>query len=261
MVRDAFWDQRLFDARFRVLAGRAAPDDYVGSNRLAGANFFFLNNSIAGNPTMAFPGHGPTALVSVHPTDLFYSTVGGANAYSVTTQSSISSLFDEGQIYGFGEIGVTPKIGDLGRARYAMTGWNMPPRALDGLPSDWGFSFTLEQYVAERVWVFARYGFADQGVLTGVKSAWQTAVAFDGWLGSPDNVTGFGFSYMEPANDSLPRPEDARSLSPLPAHRTHPVHRRRRRSSTRATIPTATWLASSPFDCGSICSDRPCRGV
>ena len=39
VIRDAFWDQRFLDARLRILAGRAAPDDYVGSNRLAGANF------------------------------------------------------------------------------------------------------------------------------------------------------------------------------------------------------------------------------
>ncbi|MGB7161144.1 MAG: hypothetical protein WBD40_23995 [Tepidisphaeraceae bacterium] len=202
VIRDAFWDQRLFDAKLRLLAGRAASDDYVGSHRLASANFAFFNASVAGNPTMAFPGHGPLALVSVHPSDLFYATVGGANAYNLTTESGFSSL-DEGEIYGFGEIGVTPEIEGLGKGRYAVTGWNMPSRDLDGLPSDWGVNFTIEQYLADDLWVYARYGFADQGVLTGVESNWSVALAIDGLLGSPDNITGIGFGYAMPTDDSL----------------------------------------------------------
>jgi hypothetical protein len=67
VVRDVFWDQRLLGARLRVLAGRAAPDDYVGSHRLGSANFAFFNGAVGGNPTMAFVGHGPLVLVSAHP--------------------------------------------------------------------------------------------------------------------------------------------------------------------------------------------------
>lgn len=204
VIRDAFWDQRLFDDRLRVLVGRAAPDDYVGSHRLGSANFAFFNGAIGGNPTMAFVGHGPMALVSTHPTDDFYATVGAANAYSVTPHANFDTLFDEWQIYGFGEIGVTPQFTEqLGRARYALTAWNMPGRELQGLPSDWGFSVTAEQYLTENLWVYARYGHADKGVLTGVQDAWAAALAIDGLLGSPDNLTGIGFGYTKPSNDSL----------------------------------------------------------
>lgn len=52
------------------------------------------------------------------------------------------------------------------------------------------------------LWVYARYGFADRGI-TGVESAWQAALAIDGLLGSPDNITGIGFGYSEPANGEL----------------------------------------------------------
>ncbi len=203
VIRDAFWEQRLLGARLRVLAGRAAPDDYVGAHRLASANFAFFNASVAGNPTMAAVGHGPLALVSIHPTDYFYATLGGANAYSVTTQSSISSLFDEGRIYGFGEVGVTSDVERLGPARLAFTGWNMPARELDGLPSDWGFSITVEQYVGDRLWFYGRYGYANEGLLTGIDRHMAAAVAVDGLLGSPDNLTGLGVGYAVPASDDL----------------------------------------------------------
>lgn len=204
VIRDAFWDQRLFDARLRVLAGRAAADDYVGSHRLASANFAFFNAAVAGNPTMAFPGgHGPLLLVSAHPTDSFYATAGGANAYALTTESSIDSLFDDGRIYTFGEVGYTPRIEGMGPGRYALTVWNMPGRDRRDLPSDWGFSITMEQYMADNLWLYARYGQADDGSLTGVDRHWAVAMAIDGLLGSPDNLTGLGFGYARPADGDL----------------------------------------------------------
>lgn len=202
VVRDLFWDQRFFDARLRVLAGRAAPDDYVGWHRLASSNNGFFNGNIAGNSTMAFVGHGPLALVSTHPTDTFYATLGGANAYSVSNESSIDTLFEEGAIYGFGEVGLTPRIEGLGNGRYALTGWSMPPRHRDGLPSDWGFSVTVEQYVADNLWFLGRFGYADRGI-TGVERSFSAAVAIDGLLGSPDNVTGLGFGYAIPTSGDL----------------------------------------------------------
>lgn len=201
VVRDAFWDQRFFDAKLRVVAGRGAPDDYVGSHRLQSANFGFLNGNLGGNPTMSFVGHGPLALASLHPTDIFYATVGGANAFSTTTQMTINRLVDDWRIYGFGEAGVTPEIHGLGRGRYAVTGWNLPGRDGDR-PSDWGYSFTAEQYIRENLWVFGRYGWADRG-LTGVKQGWAGGLAIDGLLGSPDNLTGIGAGYAEPASGDL----------------------------------------------------------
>lgn len=197
VVRDVLWDQRFLDAKLRILVGRASPDDYVGSHRLQSSNFGFFNGNLAGNVTTAFVGHGPLAMVSVHPTDVFYATAGAANAFSTTTQSTIGDLADEWRIYGFGEVGVTPEIGGLGRGRYALTAWNMPAR--NDLPSDWGASVTIEQYLTDDLWVYGRYGYADRG-LTGVRQAWQVALAIDGLLGSPDNVTGMGFGYAQPAD-------------------------------------------------------------
>ena len=202
VVRDVFWDQRLYDGRLRVLVGRGAPDDYAGSHRLQSSVNGFFNGNLSGNITTPWPGHGPLAVVSARPSDDFYVTAGGANAYSTTTQISVDTLCDEGKIFGFGEAGVTPEIQGLGRGRYAITAWYMPSRELNGQPHDTGFSLTLEQYLADKLWVYARYGYAHEG-LTGVQSAWQAAFAVDGLLGSPENVTAIGIGYAEPANDNL----------------------------------------------------------
>jgi porin len=199
VIRDLFWDQWLFDGKVRVLIGRASPDDYVGAHRLQTSNFGFVNGNLSTNPTMVFAGTGPLALVSVEPTDLFYVTAGAANAYGNATVSGFNRFVEEGQFYGFGELGLLPEIEHVGRGRIALTGWNMPGRPLNGLRSDWGINITIEQYFADRWWAYARYGYADQG-LSGVTNAWSAAVAVDGLLGSPDNLTALGFGYAQPAS-------------------------------------------------------------
>ncbi len=201
VVRDAFWDQRLLEDRLRFVIGRAAPDDYAGTHRFQSSVMGFFNGNLSGNVTTPWPGHGPLALVSTRPTDLFYATLGTCNAYSTTTQIQISSL-DQGRLFTFGEVGLTPMIQGLGRAQLSVTGWYMPAREDPDRPQDQGISITYQQDIGERLWLMGRYGYADEG-LTGVKSAWQVAMAYSGLLGSPDNVTGVGLGYAEPANSDL----------------------------------------------------------
>ena len=68
--------QRLFDARVRILIGRADPSDYVGAYWLQNVNNSFVNRHFSANPAVSFPGHGPLLGVSIRPTDLYYITAG-----------------------------------------------------------------------------------------------------------------------------------------------------------------------------------------
>jgi hypothetical protein len=200
VVRDAFWDQRLLDAKVRVLVGRAAPDDYAGTHRFQSSVMGFFNGNLSGNITMPWPGHGPLALVAVHPTDEFYITAATSNANSRTTEISISSL-DDFELFTFGEVGYSPMINGVGRALITLTGWYMPERDDGNRPDDAGFSVTYQQNFGDRFWAMGRYGYASEG-LTGVESVWQAAVAVEGLLGHPANVTGIGIAYTEPSNSN-----------------------------------------------------------
>lgn len=201
VVRDVFWDQRLLEGHVRVLAGRAAPDDYAGSHRFQSSVMGFFNGNLSGNVTTPWPGHGPLLLVSAHPTDEFYITAATCNAYSTTTQIQVSSL-DEYKFFTYGEVGYSPMITGVGRALCTIMAWYMPEREDPDLPHDHGVSFTFQQDIGEDLWVMARYGFADRG-LTGVQSVWQAAAAIEGLLGSPENVSGIGIAYAVPTNDNL----------------------------------------------------------
>ncbi|MGA7215110.1 MAG: hypothetical protein WBX20_12965, partial [Terrimicrobiaceae bacterium] len=59
VIRDAYWIQRLFDARVRIIIGRADPSDYVGAYWLQNVNNSFVNRHFSANPAVPFPGHGP----------------------------------------------------------------------------------------------------------------------------------------------------------------------------------------------------------
>lgn len=197
VIRDFYWIQRLFDDSLRLAFGRGDSSDFVGGHRLGNLNASFMNRAFASNTTTAFPGHGITGGVSVRPGELFYATVGAANAYGNTTTNDMSDL-DEGDFFSFGEVGFTPRIGGLGQGRYRVMAWHMDSRKDDGLPSDSGYSIILEQDLGEVVQVFARFGEADSGSLTGIKRSTEVGVGLNGLFGSEFNMTGAAFAYSEP---------------------------------------------------------------
>jgi len=201
VVRDAYWVQRLFDARVRILFGRADPSDYVGSHWLQNVNNSFANRSFAFNPAIPFPGHGPMLGVSVRPTDQFYITAGAANAYSQTIRMEVNTVFSEWDIFSFGEVGYTPTFKGLGAGRYAFGLWHMDARDLDNLPSDYGFTFIVDQNLTKNLQMFARYAYSD-GTLTNIRQLGQLGFGLSGLFGRTDDLTGAAFSLAVPRSEA-----------------------------------------------------------
>lgn len=202
-VRDIFWAQRLFDGKLRFLIGRADISDYFGGHWLQGINHFFSNRNFSANSTTAFPaGHVTAGGLSIVPVDWFYFSAGMANGYGRSTINDMKYL-DEADFFYSAEAGFTPTIEGVGHGRYRVFFWHMDERDLLSLPDDWGFSVIAEQRIGEEFQVFARYGWAEDGSLTGIKSAAEIGGAVWGLLGSRDNITGIAFGVSEPANDDL----------------------------------------------------------
>jgi len=203
VLRDLFWAQRLFDGKLRILFGRADISDYFGGHWLQGINHFFSNRAFSANSTTAFPaGHVMAGGLSVIPVDWFYFSAGVANGYG---RSSINDMkyLDEGDFFYSAEAGFTPTFDRVGHGRYRVFVWHMDDRPLDDLPSDQGFSVIAEQRFGGAFQIFARYGWADKGTLTGIKSSGEIGCSINGLLGSPENVTGVAFAISEPTNDDL----------------------------------------------------------
>ncbi|HMN95858.1 MAG TPA: carbohydrate porin [Phycisphaerales bacterium] len=200
VVRDAYWLQRLFEDRLRLLAGRADVSDWAGATRLQSINLYFSNRAFSANASVAWPnGHGPAAGVSVVPTEWFYATGGIANGYNQSNTMEINSL-EEGDFFYFTEFGLTPMIEGLGQGRARVLLWLMDERERWNLPEDKGISFILDQNIGEQLYAFLRYSYAD-ATLTNIRNAVQAGTGLRGLLGSPDDVTGFAAGWGEPPGD------------------------------------------------------------
>lgn len=189
VVKELYWVQRLFDDRLRFGVGRADPENLVGGHKLQSANTSFFNKAFSTNPTIAFPGSGLAAGVSVRPTDLLLFTVGATNANARTTTIGIEELLDEWELFSFAEAGLTPTLEGVGPGRYRVAVWHIDEREDAGKPEDQGISVILEQDIGGVWQVFARYGYSDAEV-TGVRHLAETGVGIKGLLGSKDNLTG-----------------------------------------------------------------------
>ncbi len=196
VVRDGYWLQRLFDNRLRFLVGRADLTDFVGAHRLQNLNNSFSNRWFSANPVVASPGHGPTAGLSLAPTDLFYVSGGLANAYGRTTTFGVDTL-DQGDFFYTCEFGLTPFFEGVGAGRYQLMLWRMDSRPEQGLPSDQGISVILNQEFGDSLLAFARYG-NSEGTLTNVENAVQIGLGLQDFLGQ-DNLTGIAASWGEPS--------------------------------------------------------------
>ncbi len=199
VIRDAYWIQRLFDARIRILFGRADPSDYIGAHWLQNVNSSFVNRNFSTNPAVPFPGHGPMLGISIRPTDELYLTAGASNAYSTTIRDEIDTVFNEWDIFSFAEAGYTPTFKGLGAGRYAFGIWHMDARGKFGLPADYGLTFIADQNLGERLQVFARYSYSD-GTLTNVRQSAQLGFGLSGLLGRKDDLTGAAIALAVPRN-------------------------------------------------------------
>jgi porin len=197
VVRDAYWIQRLFDARVRILFGRADPSDYVGSHWLQNVNNSFINRSFSANPAVPFPGHGPMLGISLRPTDQFYLTAGASNAYSTTIRNEMDSLFNEWDLFSFAEMGYTPTFENIGAGRYAFGIWHMDARSIGNLPRDWGFTFIVDQNLTNNLQVFSRYSYST-GALTNLEHSAQLGFGYSGLAGRSNDLTGLAASLNIP---------------------------------------------------------------
>ena len=197
VVRDVYWRQRLLDGKLGFALGRGDTSDFFGAHWMQSLNNSFSNRSLSANTVIPSPGHGMFAGFSVRPVPEFYATVGTANSYGSTTINDMSYL-DEGSFFSFGEFGYTPTIDGLGAGAYRAVLWHIDAREERNVsPSDHGFSLIADQRFGERFQMFARYGYADDGRVTGIRQSGEIGMGLRGLLGSEDNMTGLAFAYTE----------------------------------------------------------------
>ncbi len=198
VVKEFYWDQRLFDDRFRYAVGRIDPENLFGGHRLQSANTFFLNKAFSSNPTVAFPGPGMAGAMQIKPVDWSYLTVGLTDANGSATTAGFTTFFQDTEFLTFAEAGVTPKIEGVGSGRYRLAVWHIDERENANRPSDRGFTVSFDQDLGSTFIAFARYGHAD-GDVTSISNSVQGGVGIKDVLGK-DNMLGFAAAWSRPAD-------------------------------------------------------------
>jgi hypothetical protein len=202
VVRDAYWLQRFNGGKLRVIVGRADTSDFVGQQPMQNVNAMFVNRHLSANPTVPFPGHGPTVGVSYRPSERFYVTGGVANGYATTTQSGFSSVSDSDFFYS-AEAGWTPRVEGMGAGRYSVMVWRIDSRTENGFdsPSDDGVTLVAGQQLSNRLQAWGRYGYAN-GATTNIRNLAQAGVGYIGLFGSPSNMSGLAASFAGPRSSA-----------------------------------------------------------
>ncbi|MBS0196745.1 MAG: hypothetical protein JSR77_08305 [Planctomycetes bacterium] len=201
VVKELYWDHRLFEDHFRYVVGRVDPENLFGGHRLQSANFYFLDKAFSSNPTVPYPGSGMTAAAQLKPTPWMYIDGGINNANGKTTTMGIESFFDEHEFLSFIEAALTPTIEGVGAGRYRVAFWHIDARENAGKPSDRGITVSCDQDIGDALTVFARYGNAD-GDVSGITNSVQGGAGIKHVLGK-DSLFGLAAAWSQPKDDTL----------------------------------------------------------
>ena len=204
VVKEVYWDHRLFDDRFRYAIGRIDPEILFGSHRMQSANTFFLNKAFSGNVAVPYPGSGMTAAAQVKPTPWSFVTTGITDANGKVTVGNLEGFFEDDEFMYFVEGGLTPNFDGLGQGRYKLSLWHIDERDDANKDSDDGFTLAMDQDLGDRILAFARYGHAD-GDATGITDSAQGGLGIKHVLGK-ENLFGAAFGWSRP-KDSDERDE------------------------------------------------------
>lgn len=198
VIKEFYWDQRLFEDHFRFAVGRIDPENLFGGHRLQSANFYFMNKAFSTNPTVAYSGPGMAAVAQIKPVSWFYTTAGITDANGKATVGNLKGFFEDHEYLIFGEVGVTPDIDGVGFGRYRLAVWHIDSRTEAGKPSDEGITVSFDQDIGEALTMFLRYGHAE-GDVTGVTNSVQGGAGIKHVLGK-DNLLGLAAAWSEPSS-------------------------------------------------------------
>lgn len=196
VVKELYWDQRLFDDRFRYAVGRIDPENLFGGHRLQSANLFFLNKNFSSNPAIAYAGPGLAAAAQFKPVPWFYIDGGVTDANGKATIGNFEGFFEDHEFLVFTEAALTPTIENLGAGRYRLALWHIDSREDAAKPSDRGVTLSFDQDLGEKITAFARFGYSD-GDVTGVDHSFQAGVAFKNVV-MEDDLLGLAAAWADP---------------------------------------------------------------
>ena len=215
-----YWYQHLiFEGKLRVRVGKldlgggfecgGSAVAFDGSDYAGDETTQFLNDNVTGIANIPFPDPGLGVVIHYNPSDLWYVSIGAADAQADARETGFSTTFhDEDYFFYALETGITPDIpsaqGPLHGA-YRIGCWYDPQdkERASGTTKrdDMGFYINCDQIViresddqegCQGLGLFAKYGYAHSDV-SEVTDFWSLGGQYQGLLPDrDDDVLAFG---------------------------------------------------------------------
>jgi len=208
--REAWVEHAAFNDRLIVTAGKIDLTNYFDANAVANdENSQFLGGAFVNSAVLGAPGNGPGIRLQAK---LAEPLVLGLGYGSGDTDSD--DFIDHG--FGIVELGYRHKFGELEGNFRAYGTLDGSPIEIDTADPEnpqvvsnklrqknaFGFGFSIDQQITDKLTLFGRYGERDRDVYTS-RRAWSVGGQYAGLIpGRKDDVFGFAYGQIEAAADS-----------------------------------------------------------
>jgi carbohydrate-selective porin OprB len=192
-----FWQQRLPGKKLTLMVGKINQKHHLIRTGLTSDAEFFLNRAFSQNPAVAFPSNPLGGIARLTPGDRWFAAMGVFDANGRKTTAGFDSLFNDGELIWYGELGLTPDVEGLGKGTYRLSYWNQEARASKGIGSGWGLALSADQELGQGVLAVLNAAL-NEGELQGTSEMVSVGLGFPKPLGREGDYSGLGAGWGSP---------------------------------------------------------------
>ena len=194
--REAWVEHAAINDRLIITAGKIDLTNYFDSNAVANdENSQFLAGAFVNSSVLSAPGNGPGIRLQAKLAEPLVLSLGYGSG-----DTDSDDFVDHG--YGIAELDYKLKLGELeGNYRgYASVDGAAPDGEIKlEEKNGFGFGFSVDQQITDKLTLFARYGQRDKNVYA-TRRAWSVGGQYVGLIpGRKDDVLGFAYGQIETA--------------------------------------------------------------
>ncbi len=201
-LTNLYWQQKLNEGKFSILAGVVDATDYLTMYGLINPWTSFSNLAFLTEPTIPIPNQGLGAAFGWMATKNIY-LVGGladSNGDPSKPGDMWDSFFDDSEYLKHIEVGWTTSQDRIYLDNIHLTYWHADERVKAATPDGWGLSFSYAKFFDDKWMPFLRIGYADDGGALYERSV-GTGLGY--YMAGTRDLLGVGFNWSKPSESSF----------------------------------------------------------
>jgi porin len=201
-LTNLYWQQKLNDGRFNIVAGIVDTTDYLNIYGLVNPWTAFSNLAFLTDATIPAPNQGLGAAFGWAPSDNIY-VVGGladTNGDPTRPDDMFDTFFDQHEYFSHLEIGWVSSFDRRYFDNVHLTVWHADERETAGVPDGWGWAFSATKFIDDKWMPFLRLGYAEDG-----GALWERSVStgLGYYMRGRKDLAGIGFNWSRPSETGV----------------------------------------------------------